>query len=240
MKRFRKRICLSIALLLLAVSVHASASIAYIEDITLSMPGTWFYTSTGGFAVDDMPAITADLRVFGAAEYDYRIDDAVVTVTHCALQWTNPTGSIAEGEFAGGATLTVTGILIEKSTGTAYTNIGDTIFEAEMVLSSSERWTLVEDASLPSRFGASVDFTPSDGGLNAGIAVGGEDVLKLDSFNCGISATNVQPYDPSNFGASVPFMIGPDFKLQITAVPEPCTILLMSFGGIALLRNRKK
>jgi len=246
MKKLNLYVILAVAAM--ALGSNVLGGVLQVEDITISMGAPTFYTQASGFAIDSS-AITADIRLFGASDYEYRINNTSVSVTACQLINDNSSGGFAEGDFAGGGTLTVTGDLVEVladgSDGAIYAT-GITILEAVMVKDSTETWALVEDSSqpmpVPNRLGASVDFTPSNGGLNAGINVGNGDILKIDEFNCGFSFTNVMTTPPitsvENF--SEMFMIGTQTSLQIRAIPEPCSILLMAVGGVGLLRNRKK
>jgi hypothetical protein len=204
--------------------------------MTMSFPFAPFYfgetvSDPGYFQINGLSTAVGDLKLVGASSYDYAFS-ASVTVSACDLIQDNSIGGVANGDFAGGATLSVVGDLWAKSDPGTLLVDDAVILEGLMQLSSSETWTLLENTSRI--IDGSVVFDPTDGGLNSGIAEG-SDTLIIGTFRADFSFQNVQPI-PGSFA-------GTDFSgiastLQIVTIPEPCTILLLSIGGLVLRKRR--
>jgi hypothetical protein len=224
--------------LFLVICSHVSASVVWVENITATTAMVEVYNTASGFNLDNLSTTTASAGVFGSVgPYRYIFDNASVDLTPCALKDELSSSPVAKASFYGGATLTITGDIYDRDTETTFlTDI--TILQGQMVISSSETWILEEDPGTPKNFDGSVDFVPTNGGLTTGITLPDGDVLKIGNFNCDFSFTSFLPSNPDNF--SVPMIRGLPINLQITAVPEPCTILLIAVGGLGLLRNRKR
>jgi hypothetical protein len=232
--------------LFLGICSHASASIVWVEDITFTVGGGEVYNSSDGFKINASPgALTfADMRVAGATEYDYSVvlSTAVLTFTPCALQLPDQSsGGVAKGNFAAGARLTVTGDLIPHGGGQAYAE-GITILEAVMVKDETETWIIQEDAVANGNFDGSADFNPvvaTDLGksLYDGIDLGNGDELRIGDFDCDVSFVGLFPANPGDFSEGITAM---NIELRISAVPEPCTILLMAVGGCCVLRKKRQ
>ena len=217
-------------IILCAISVNSQAALVEVEDIQLPIPVTQVYNWSGSGLLHITGGTTSSalLRVKGAAGYEYGIQ-ATVTLSPCnMIDDSQSSGGVAHGVFQGGATLTVTGDLWEFGSGTYYAT-GETLLVATMAL---DNWDVMEDGY--EFFDGSAYFSPTNGGLNTGIAVGGGDVLTIGDFRADLSFKSMTPVN--NF-SSVNIM-GLTNTIQITTVPEPATVLLLGFGSLLICRRK--
>ena len=225
-----------VILILCLVTGNLSAALLQVEDIQLPIPGCWWYQHTGGengyFYITNGSTSSAVMRTVGAPAYNYKINEGLVTIDQCVLIDDLSSGSTAHGEFAGGATLTVEGTVENISTGE--TSSG-TILVALMDLSALHTWELVEDGY--DNFDVSHNFTPTDGGLKTGLVVG-SDTLTIGVFRADLSFQQCGPGDVDNFSSMN--IMGMGNTIQITAIPEPATVLLLGFGTLLIYRRRGK
>lgn len=221
------------------VCTHTSGTMVFVQDISMSFPVASFYQggSPGYFHLTNTSTIVGNLQTFGASGYDYAFD-ASVTVTQCDLKENTGSGGWASGNFYGGATLTVTGNLWAVGDESTLLVDGGTILEAVMVPTASETWVLSELGGNPRDVDASIFFTPSDGGLTSGIDLPNGDKLVIGEFRADFGFPNVQPIDPTSFGTLSYFAASS--TLQMTAVPEPATLVLLAIGGLSVMRIKRK
>ena len=201
--------------------------LSYVDDMTMAFPGTWFYDGTAkSFGINSATIVTGDILADGSYDYSF---DGTITVTECDLLSDSSSGGIARGEFAGSATLTIVGDIKDDLSNVLASGV--TILQAQMDPTS---W-LIQEASVRTVDGTNY-FTPT-GGLGNGIDLSDGTTLKIGQFRGDFSFQNVQPIDPAFFDGA-PNLLGIASNLQITAIPEPCTMGLLAFGGL-LLRRKK-
>jgi len=238
MKRMHAIFLVAVIVLGGVVATHG-ASIP-VQDITISFGMVPFYQGgiPGYFQVPNSSSVIANLQTLGASGFDYGIS-ANVTVTPCYLESNAGSGSLALGNFYGGATMTITGNLWNVADpGTLIVSNG-VILQATMVPTSAQTWVLSEDAGLPGNLDASVYFTPSGSeGLSSGIELANGDKLVIGGFRADFGFPNIMPFDPSSFGTTGYMAIGS--TLQMTAIPEPATLLLLAIGGLSVMRIKRK
>ena len=105
-----------------------------------------------------------------------------------------------------------------------------------MTITDQETWTIAEMAGTPGNMKGSVDYNPvGNSGFNAGFGVGGGDVLKMGLFRADFSIQNNGPI--SNFGLMSYSGMVP--RVQLQAIPEPATMLLLALGSIGLLKKKR-
>lgn len=228
---------LGIALTVVLAAGTLNAGILFVEDIQLTLDSPVFYQggSPGNFQLNSVGIVASNglLRVGGAAGFDYGIT-GTITVTSSALVNDNSVGGVASGDFAGGSTLTINGDLVDLSDSSV--KASGILLEAVM---DAGTWVLEEWIPLDIR--GNTVFNITGGALNSGVDIGGGDTLVINdfqsvfSFVTGFGAFGV---DPVNFGETS--YSGVISNVQITAVPEPSTLMLLSLAGIAVLRKSKR
>ena len=211
-----------------------SVNATMVADIQLTLDSPEFYQggSPGNFHLTSVGISPNNglLRAEGAATYEYGIT-GTITVTPSLLTQDNSSGGLAAGEFAGGATLTINGELINRDTSAVLAS-GDLL----VGLMDSPDWTLEEWANQDVR--GNTYFSVTGGELLSGVDLGGEtlyigDFQAVFSFITGLGT--LLGSDPDVFGtASYSGWIS---NTLIVAVPEPCTLVLLALGGLLL---RKK
>ena len=241
MKRCNKSVGLVfLAGFFLVVCAQTPGTIISVQDISMSFPVAYFYEggSPGYFHLTDTPTVVGNLQIVGAPGYDYAFS-ARVTVTHSNLKENTGSGGWASGNFYGGATLTITGDLWHVDDDTTLLVDNGTILEAVMVPDATETWVLSEIGGNPRDIDATIYFTPSgENGLNPGIDLLNGDDLVIGGFRADFGFPNVQPIDPTSFGMIDYFAVAS--TLQITAVPEPATLVLLAIGGLSMVRRKRK
>ena len=236
-----KRIAL---LLVVTTLICAQASATYVKDIQLGLNmSTWYSGSTGifqynSFGNTNVPAATALIRTHGAAFYDYKITNAVFTMTPCTLVSDNaPGGAVnANGTFTGGAAMTITGTIQEVDE--LGNDVGSPVFTGTLLTAdmASVNWGLVEIESFPGQTNTvSGDqvFTVTGGELADGTTSGLEILDFNVKFTMSLSGTI------TDFGSTVTYT---DYVpiLQFNApIPEPATMLLLLGGGVFTLRRKR-
>ncbi|MEN6386467.1 MAG: PEP-CTERM sorting domain-containing protein [Phycisphaerales bacterium] len=232
MRKKRNYLFRASATFVLVISAIANSAILQVSDIQITCPGAFYSYASGTGGLNINRTVIGLLELHGAATYDYSISNGNVTITSALVQDTS-SGGLARGTFAGGRTMTLTGTITHTATATTiYTG---TIFSALMTIDSTGTWILAESPSLA--INGSVEFNPNTTvGLGAGIAYGGN-VLKLGAFRSDFSFKGLQP-NPTKFNVTQTLM-GTASTIQITAIPEPAS-LLMFVTALGALRIKKK
>ena len=227
-----------ILLALFLVSGTLNAGLVYVEHIQLALDAPVFYQggSPGNFQLNsvDIVANNGLLLVGGAAGYEYGLT-GTITVTSSALVNDNSAGGVTAGDFAGSSILSITGDLVDLSDSSV--KASGLLIEAVM---DAGTWVLEE--WIPQDMRGNTDFNVTGGALNSGVDIGGGDTLVINDFQSVFSfVTQLGPFlgvDPVNFGGTS--YSGYISNVQITAVPEPCTLMLFSLAGLAVLRRSKR
>ena len=237
----RKGWSVLVGVVCLVVAGTVSAVPVGVGDISMALETSPFYQGSSGsdpgyFHIDSI-SILADngiLRVAGAGTYDYGIS-GTVTVTRCDLVQDNSSaGGQASGDFEGGAILTINGSLVDL--GTSATLATGDILVGYM---TSTQWLLEEPT--PQDITGNAYFEPTGGALYSGVDLGGGDNLVIGDFRVDFSFITGFPgfgVDPEAFGTTS--YSGLVSNVQIAPLPEPCTLMLLSLGGLAVLRSKKK
>ena len=230
--RKKTRIVTAGAVVLLYVCIFANATILQVSDIQIACPGTFYKYTSGSGGLTMNLSCTGLLKLEGDTTYNYSLSSAKIIISS-ALVTDTSSGGYASGLFQGGQTITITGTITDKTTSTVvYTG---TILVATMDISSSQTWSLVESASTAINGG--VDFNPSTTvGLGSGITYG-SDVLKIGAFSSYFSFKSLMT-DPTKFAATQTLM-GTSSTVQLTAIPEPASILMFVSALLALRIKRK-
>ncbi len=232
-----RRCFISIVLCALLLS-SAEGVVVWVENVSLGVPGIVYYANDTVSINKDAGAFIGNLDAAGGTTYEYSITDFNITLEACSLESDDSSGGVASGNFYGGAKLTITGDLTntEDNPDTIYVSDG-VILEATMTLSSTETWNLHEEYD--GIYGQAF-FSPTAGALFDGITLAGGDVLKMSDFRADFNFLGFPISNPVDFDNHTGTLMTSAGGLQLVAVPEPCTVLLLAFGGIGLLRNRNK
>lgn len=222
---------------MMCITPFMFAGVQTVKNITFTLPGTFYYVNSE-FLLG--AAGSADLQTYDAptSYYNYSIENVSVTISPCGLKENRSSGGRAIGDFWGGGVLTVTGDLMQADNGAPYGAVlySGTILQANMVKTAAEYWTLAETASVTSIVSATLDLSPTDGGLNSGITfdttkmIIGDMSLKLQFLTPGISTFGTGDYQ----SATAPVVVH-----IAAALPEPATMLLLAIGGLGLLRKSR-
>jgi hypothetical protein len=236
------------AVILSALLVVSGASAAVIENIQGTLQssvelyygdGDYFQTNhaNGGLSPAQISVLALSLLGEGAPSYYMYYGDFAMTPSALVSDDTASNGGLALGTFASGATLTITGDLFRDFGDYGLAASGDLIVADVMF-----DWELEEQVSPPypsNTLLAQVHFDITGGalsnaGLNADGLVLGDFYLDLTFERCTPVVTDFttllgdQVYSTSTA------------KVQGGAVPEPCTIMLIGLGSLAVARRRKK
>ncbi len=214
-----------------------NAGLLYVEDIQLALNGPVFYEvgTPGNFQLNSVDIVASNglLRVGGSATYDYEIVGHI-TVTSSALVNDNSAGGAASGDFAGGSTLTIYGDLVDLSDSSVKAS-------GALLVGVMDAGTWVLEEWIPQDLRGNTNFSLTGGALSTGVPVAGGDTLVINDFQTAFSfVTGFGSYvgvDPVDFGTSYTGVIS---NVQIVAVPEPCTLTLLSLAGIAVLRRSRR
>ncbi|MGA2914736.1 MAG: PEP-CTERM sorting domain-containing protein [Sedimentisphaerales bacterium] len=221
----------------LCASIAANASILYVSDLQLTNPGKFYSYASGAGSLSLSPGFSGIMKLEEEAVWNYSISGTISLSS--ALVGDISSGGYAKGLFATGRIVTITGTIKYIPTNTSiYTG---TIISATMD-EPDATWVLAESPS--SAINGSAEFaTNTTLGLGSGIAHG-SDILKIGHFRIDFAFKSVSP-NPSVFNTTQN-LISSSNTLQITAIPEPATILLLSTAALALRirkfkeRNREK
>jgi hypothetical protein len=224
-------------------TANLGAATVYVEDIQLPCGVFWWYIHTGGESgyvdIDNHnPGLDGQLRTFGSAPgvYDYRIEDFFVSVTNANLFEDYSSGNVARGRFTGGGQIILSGTVVSKAdTNDTYSG---TILVADMVITDAETWNIIDDG-YDNFSGTIEELNPTDGGLNSGINVGDVN-LKMGSFQANFAFNGGEIGEIMDFSTqNILSMLGT--QIEITAIPEPASVLIFTFGtGILVVKRKKK
>jgi hypothetical protein len=215
------------------------------------------YTTAGGFALYDDIGLSDPDYVSGViriesdgVDYNYEIRGATFTLTPSTLKNDTsyplsdpplyiPLGWHCQGEFYGGATLTITGSIWHKDEHETPVFAGGDIIVAEIM----EDWWADEE-SYPDDLYFRHEYNVTGGELATDIAGGAQTDWMLSSLHLindgklkdcsqshGIGGTDLW-----NFGYDIEF-VDPS-TMQMFPSPEPATIVFLMLGPL-MLRRRK-
>ena len=238
----RKRVVIAgVVAFVLCASCSAFGAIVEVDNISMALGATPFYQGAAGGDVGyfnlDAASILSDngiLQIQGAAGYGYGVI-GTITVTRSDLIGDTSSGGRASGNFDDGVTLTINGSLVDL--GTSATLATGDILVGNM---TSTQWLLEEQT--PQDVTGNAYFTATGGDLFSGVDIGGGDSLVISDFRTDFSFTTGFPgfgVDPDEFGTTSYSGLVSNVQI-VTVIPEPCTLILFSLGGIAVLRSKKK
>lgn len=204
----------------------------------------WYHGDSNYFQTNFMdssdPAIlidgTFDVTGDQTPEYELKIDTGANYFGYLAssqiamVNDVTPNGGRAKGYFSTTGSITVSGELIRISDGNTVAN--GTLFTAEI---SSSTWFLEEQATPVDSVRGSLEFTVT-GGLLSDPDLNDDDLVLLDFIctftfpDCDPSITDFEDFSGTYFSQSP--------TVQMGALPEPTTVLLLGLGGLALARRR--
>lgn len=240
----RKRVILGVVILSVLCACSAFGTVVEVSNISMATGSAPFYQGATGIDVGyfhlDGVSILPDngiLKIEGAAGYGYGII-GTITVTRSDLIGDTSSGGQASGVFGvgGGVTLTINGSLVDLGTNATLAS-GVDILVANM---TSTQWLLEEPT--PQDVTGNAYFETIGGALSgAGVDIGGGNSLVIGDFRTDFSFTTGFAgfgVDPDAFGTTS--YSGLIANVQIVTIPEPCTLMLLSLGGFAILRSKKK
>jgi hypothetical protein len=242
----KKKFCgfyiISMLCAFLVISTFAFSGVLAVKNITLQLPGTFYYVNNE-FVLNANG--TADVQVYGApvGVYDYTVENLNVTISGMDIEgdYSSILGQ-AKGEFYGGGVLTITGELYAKdSAGNPTGPILDSgvMLQADMNLSGSETWTLEEQFYYASNIVQSETLYLSPSGTE-GLAVGlsaGDDTMIIGDMN--LTMQFITP-GINEFGTD-DWQAAEAPAIQLSAeIPEPATMLLLTFGSVLVSMRKKK
>lgn len=235
----KKKVFVSFCLLLSAVSFSGTLSV---KNIAFTVPAAGYYQAgylslaAGG---------NGDIQLWSDDSYLYTIDNLMVSLTPCQLMLDRSTpdtfstyGGFVIGDFAGGATLTLTGDLRLNSDPVGSNIYSGTLLEADMDLSVSETWILQQTDTYVNKLVGAMDMSTVGGALDTGISYGA-DTIRIGNIDFSISM--FFPVTAQNFtqldGGSI--SLAPSIQLSAAEVPEPATLILVGLGGLICSRRKK-
>jgi len=215
-----------------------------IQDIQGTLQNTEWYYGAGDYfkpnynngGLDDAQIDMFSVTIQGQSTASYYMYYGDFIMSPSSLVADLSAGGMADGVFAAGATLTINSDLYRDFDDYGIAASGDLIIANVMY-----EWELQEQGSpYPNntvRGHASFDITGgalSDPLLNS-------DGLVLNDFSLNFTFENTSP-TVTDFttllGDAIYTCSGP--KVQIGALPEPATMLLLGIGGLAILRRRQR
>ena len=226
--RVRSSIISGVIALLL---VCTCASGAYVKDISITLDffAEWFvFESPGTSHVQLNHGIQVGIinTYDTSPQYQYEMREATISLSACNLIIDNNQGGTdADGDFAGGAQLSISGQLWNKSTNQhIYTG---TLLVADMY---SDPWNL-EELTLQSVIGSNL-FIPVSGELvTGGSVIIGSDFTAGFNFSYGDTVTDFSTQSYEDMITNIQ---------MFAEIPEPASMFLLITGGGCLLAFRKK
>ncbi len=213
----------------------------------------WYNVTSGEMIVPGQMAQTVTLSLFGQSGAQYRVSNAVFSMTCAMVDDSTSSGLTARGEFARtvetspgvyeGVELTLNGELVRYGEAAPFYT-GD-IFRGVMTFNEvDDTWTITED-NFTHDYSGTVNFqTDMSVGLGLGI-VDGAETIRLGDFTSSFNFLNCN--DVSNFRTA--HLVCADLfygafpaqaYLQIDAVPEPGALVLLLFGSWRLWSSKRK
>ena len=221
-------------MVMLCTCVLAYAQPLNVQEISLPPIANtfYFYSPSPGSSNWRIPTTSfygGKMRL-GEGAWDYTINGSVTTTSSALDRDTSESGR-ASGLFKGGGTITITG-KIKYQGAVIYDG---TILKANMIIDVNHTWGLCENGS--DDISGSIDFLPDTSiGLGYGILpVGWDDSLKIGNFRCDFSFNGISP-TPTDF--STGNFAGTTNTVQMMAIPEPVTMLLLALGSAAILSRK--
>jgi len=236
----QRAMCAARCLLMVGWLAGSAGASLYIDHMQIGViPGQWYKGSTQSFRLADMSGTNTNvvvtsglIKVSGAAGYDYEFN-GTISVGPSALVHDTSVGGVASGSFAGGFGLSMTGDLYPKGHPEQLLLDDVLLLQAQM---SEAGWTLAEDSPPASnRVRGAAAFHPTGGALGSGVNPPG---LLIGDFNAGFDLQNCTPAVTSFGSTSYSTSIGR--TIQISAIPEPVSAVLLGIGGILAARKKRK
>ena len=220
----------------------AFGAVVEVGDISLGVEAVQFYQGAMGgdvgyFHLDNISIIQDNgiVRIEGVADYDYGISGTITATRSDLVQDTSSSGQ-ASGIFEGGSSvLTINGSFFERS------NPGVSLYTGDILVATmfDQEWLLEEPD--PQDITGNAYFAITSGGLYDGIDIGNGNVLSIGDLRADFSFTtgfSIFGTDPVDFGTTS--HTGLVSNVQIVQIPEPCTLVLLSLGGLGVLRFKRK
>jgi hypothetical protein len=243
-ERVLRTIC--VCLILCVATTNLGAATVYVDDIQISLvQGRWYHgdVSYGQddryFQPADLSGQNPDVMILGEAllstvnstEYEYRFN-GTFHLDICSLDEDMSENGVAEGLFEGAAVLTIIGDLWHKDTPENKIVNNGTILVALM---ASELWTLKEvSPPMTNTVRGGPSFSPTGGALYDGA---GPEELTLVDFEAGFQfqfcTPSVTSFSSTSYSSLIP-------SVQITAIPEPVSVLLLGIGGLTVFRSNRR
>ena len=220
-------LCVALSVLIVTCVTVTSLATPISIDNTYLLFGSGITYYNGASQQFGFSSNVASAKIQSAASapgvYDYQILNGAFTFNPDSLVLDHSAGGIALGDFAGGGTVQLTGDIKRLSDGVIIYS-GQTLLTATMTIPDSATWLLEEEGGY---MVGSMFFNPTGGVLATG------DELNIGEFRLAFKARPM--VNPSNFAASQTCMTQ---GIEIVAVPEPATLVVLGLGGLMLVRRR--